>query len=168
MCFWGCSLLPPFHWNWCKGILELPERAVRQALGSLVNLSVLRRPDLGYEVSHPLVHTFATERLSSQVRAASFPSLIVITTWRERFLATLATHFDQSDPYDRIALALWQPHVFPLVSTGHLTAEHPLKTAHLFNVVGFDAFYPGQVCGGRAVVCASPGDPRAAVGSHPS
>jgi tetratricopeptide (TPR) repeat protein len=134
----------PFPLQLIQAILELPERAVRQALGSLVNLNMLRRPDQGYEVSHPLVHTFATECLVSQGHAASFPSSDIITTWRERFLTTLVTHFDQSDPYDRIALALWQPHVFPLWSAKHLAAGQSLRAASLFNKVGFAATTQGR------------------------
>ena len=131
----------PFPLELVQGTLELPERAVRQALNSLINLSVLRRPDLGYEVSHPLIHTFATEHLASQVSVFSSE---VMTKWREQFLNTLATHFEQSDPYDRISLALWYPHVVPLVSTGYLATEYPLKTAQLFTFAGLNAFTQGK------------------------
>ncbi len=134
----------PFPLHMIQDILELPEQAVRQALGSLVNLSVLRRPDLNYEVSHPMVHTFATERLLPQVNTASSPSSDIITTWRGRLLATLVNHFDQNNPYDRIALALWQPHVFPLLSAKHLTAEQSIRAARLFNAVGLDASIQGK------------------------
>jgi tetratricopeptide (TPR) repeat protein len=127
-----------------RDILELPERVVQQALGSLVNLSVLRRPDLSYEISHSLVHTFAMERLVSQANATSFPSSDIVTTWRERFLATLATQFAQRNPYDAAALELWQPHVLSLVSAEHLTAEQYLTVAYLFNQTGFDAFTQGK------------------------
>ncbi|MBV9689015.1 MAG: tetratricopeptide repeat protein, partial [Ktedonobacteraceae bacterium] len=125
----------PFPSELVQDILELPEWTVHQVLGSLVNLSVLRRPDQHYEVSHPLVHTFAKERLLSPEH---------ITIWRERFLATLATHFGQSDPYDRMTLALWQPHVLSLLSDEPLTAEQSLRVADLFTAVGFYASTQGK------------------------
>jgi hypothetical protein len=58
------GLLAPvqFRSELVQGILELPQ----QAFGSLVNLSILRRLGENYEVSHPLVHTFAKKHLSSQ------------------------------------------------------------------------------------------------------
>jgi hypothetical protein len=59
-------------------------------------------------------------------------------------LTTLATHFAQSDPYDAIALALWQPHVLPLLSAERLTAQQYLTVICLFNTVGFAAFIQGK------------------------
>jgi tetratricopeptide (TPR) repeat protein len=140
----GLLAAAPFPLELVQDILELPEHTVRQALGSLINLSVLRRPDRNYEVSHPLIHTFAMEHLSSQVHAASSPSPDTITRWQEQFLITLTTHFKQSNPYDRNNLALWYPHVLPLVSAEHLTVQQGLVAAGLFNAVGFGAITQGK------------------------
>jgi tetratricopeptide (TPR) repeat protein len=139
------GLLAPvsFPLELVQDILELPERAVREALGSLVNLSVLRRPDVGYEVSHLLIHAFAAERLFSPGNAASSPS-IDTTVWREQFLTSLVTHFEQSDPYDAVALALWLPHVLSLLTTEPLTTQHGLRAADLFNAAGSNAFTQGK------------------------
>jgi len=137
------GLLAPasFPWELVQGILNLPEREVRQTLGSLVNLSVLRRPDQSYEVSHPLVHTFAKERLFSQVDAWSADHM---PTWRERLLNTLLAHVAQSDPYDRADLTLWSPHVQPLLATTELPTPQRLSAARLFNDIGFYAHTQGK------------------------
>jgi hypothetical protein len=68
---------------------------ITNEMGCLL-LSVLRRRERGYEVSHLFVHTFAYERLlpQSQARLA------------KRLLAVLSTHFEHSDPYDRGTLVL--------------------------------------------------------------
>lgn len=134
----------PFPFELVQGILELPERAVRQALGSLVNFCVLRRPGQSYEVSHPLVHTFAKERFVSQENVAFSDDSGIIRIWRERFLATLKTYFDQRNPYDKVFLLLWHPHVFPLLSAEYVTAEQSLTAASLFNAAGFAASKQGR------------------------
>jgi hypothetical protein len=134
----------PFPRELVQGILTLPEQAIRQALGTLVNLSVLRRPGQNYEVSHPLVHTFATERLSLGGNAAFAPSPTIITTWRDRCLTILEAHFAQSDPHDVIALALWHPHVLPLLSANYLTVQQFLIAARLFDAVGNYAITQGK------------------------
>ncbi len=134
----------PFPVELVQSILELPEREVRQAIGSLVDLSVLCRFDQGYEVSHPLMHAFATERLSSLANDAFSPFTDAITSWRERILTVLTTHFDQSDPYDVIALTLWHPHVLPLLSAKDLTVQQSLRATHLFNAVGSNTLTQGK------------------------
>lgn len=130
----------PFPFELVQNILALPEQSTRQALSSLVNLNVLRRPNLDYEVSHPLVHTFLTELLSSD--ADNFSGNIPI--WQERFLDTLTIHFDQNDSYDKIDFALWHPHVIHLLSTNYITNEQLLRTAHIFNSVGVDSYIQGK------------------------
>lgn len=125
----------PFPLKLVQEILELPERPTRQALGSLINLSVLRRPNLSYEVSHPLVHTFATERLSSQMHTASSPSPDTIVLWLDRLLTTLTTRFEQ-DPYDEDTSSLWLPHVLTPFSAERLTAQQGPIVACLVKAVG--------------------------------
>jgi tetratricopeptide (TPR) repeat protein len=140
------GLLAPasFPLRLVQDVLALPERIIQGALGSLVNLSVLRRPDIGYEVSHPLVHTFAAEYLSSQIDAVSSPSYDTLTIWRERFLAILAAYFKDSNPYDGNTLTLWLPHILPLLTAKYLTAQQRLEVAVLFNAAGFDALTQAQ------------------------
>ncbi|BCL82285.1 tetratricopeptide repeat protein [Ktedonobacteria bacterium brp13] len=140
----GMFALAPFPQELVQPILNLPMHQVRQALGALVNLSLLRRPEQSYEVSHPLVHTFAMKHLSSQGNDTSSSEATLITTWQKRFLSTLATHFKQNDPYDQIALALWQPHVLHLLTANYLTTEQLPRAAHLFNEVGIDTTKQGK------------------------
>jgi tetratricopeptide (TPR) repeat protein len=127
-----------------QAILELPEQAVRQALGSLVNLSVLRRPEQNYVVSHPLVHTFAIECLPSPLSVASSPSAEVIMLWRERLLSTLMTQFEQGDRYDVSVLARWLPHVLPWLIADDLRADLQLRAARLFNTAALATFTLGK------------------------
>ena len=144
--FMVLGLLAPvaFPLGLAQGILELPERDVRQALGALVKLSVLRRPEQGYEVSHPLIHTFVREQLARPAYGDPFPSLETIGGWRARLLTTLMAHFQQSDSYDRAAYALWQPHVLSWLDETALTEQQQKAVAFLFNQVAFDAFTQGR------------------------
>jgi tetratricopeptide (TPR) repeat protein len=134
----------PFSFALVQGILDLPERAIRRALNSLVNLSVLRRPQQEYEVSHALVHAFAVELLSLREHVISSSSAVNhLMTAQERLLNTLITHVQECDPYDRAALTLWLPHVLTLLST--LSAEPlMLSAASLFKVVGFVSLTQGR------------------------
>ena len=136
----------PFPLVLIQEILALPERVVRQTTGSLINLSVLRRSDpiAGYEVSHPLIHTFSMEHLSSQEHTASSPFLDLLSIWHERLLTMLITHFEQSNLYDAMDLALWQPHVLFLLPVKDVTIEQSLKMASLFNAVGNAASAQGK------------------------
>jgi tetratricopeptide (TPR) repeat protein len=135
----------PFPLELVQGILELGEREVRQVLGSLINLSVLRRPPKqDYVISHPLVHTFVLECLSSQVSASSSSFSEAIALWRERCLTTLMTHFDQSDRYDASALKHWLPHVLPWLVSDNLTDDQYLRAARLFDAAGLATFTQGK------------------------
>jgi tetratricopeptide (TPR) repeat protein len=134
----------PFPWELAQTILELPEQATQQALGVLVNLSVLRRQGQHYEVSHPLIHTFATEQIFSQTDTLSSLSSETIPTWQEQLVNTLSTHFERSNPYDRRDFTLWYPHVLRLLSANNLTTEQSLKRALLFNFAGMDASTQGK------------------------
>jgi hypothetical protein len=51
--------------------LELSEDVARRALGELVNCGLLVRQQSRYEVSHPLIHTYAREELVAQDDPAS-------------------------------------------------------------------------------------------------
>ncbi|GCF11224.1 tetratricopeptide repeat protein [Dictyobacter arantiisoli] len=149
----------PFPLELIAGIVDDDALSLQEMLGSLVNLSLLRRPGENYEVSHPLVHTYASmlrqtkmetrttfpwwQRVLSWPRKKDVLSGFVMD-WQDRLMAILIAHFAQSDPYDRVSLPLWQPHVLPLLSTEHLSTDQLLRTARLFTTVGFAVFTQGK------------------------
>ena len=57
-------------------MLELSEEVARRALGELVNYGLLVRQQSRYEVSHPLIHTYAREELVAQDDPASQRALL--------------------------------------------------------------------------------------------
>lgn len=144
--FWlqGLFASAPFPLELVQDILMLSEQLARQTLNSLVNQSVLRRPDQNYEVSHPLIHTFAIEQIFFRAETPLSLSYEAISKWQEQFVNTLSTHFEQSDPYDRSDFTLWYPHVLRLLFVHSLTTEQSLKAASLFNFAGIDAFIQGK------------------------
>ncbi len=56
----GVLALAPFRVEPVAAALKKTIMATRADLGALVNYGLLERPDTGYVVSHPLVHTFAS------------------------------------------------------------------------------------------------------------
>ncbi|GCE29209.1 hypothetical protein KDA_46930 [Dictyobacter alpinus] len=142
----GLLALAPFPLVLLQPILERPEQEVRQSLGRLVNLSLLRRPQTAYEVSHPLVHTFAVQLL-----APAFTTIPAATLqqWRTRWLETLVSQFTASDRYDASFLTLWLPHVLPLLTLQELTAAQQLSAATVLNMVGARTRAQGQYAQGE-------------------
>ncbi len=132
----------PFPLELVQDVLQLPERTVRHGLGALVNLSLLRRPEQEYVVSHPLVHTFAQECLSSQDAPAD--SAEIVARWRDRLLMALTALFEQIDPYDRSVLALWLPHVRLWLVVDGLTEDQQGRATGLFTLAGLRTLYQGR------------------------
>jgi predicted transcriptional regulator len=56
--------------------LELSEDGVRRALRELVNYGLLVRQQSGYEVSHPLIHTYARQESVARHDPASQRTLL--------------------------------------------------------------------------------------------
>jgi tetratricopeptide (TPR) repeat protein len=69
--------------------LELSEDVARRALGELVNYGLLVRQQSRYEVSHPLIHTYAREELVAQDDPASQGALL------ERMVRVLDEQFPE-------------------------------------------------------------------------
>ncbi len=111
------GLLAPaaFPLELVQGIQDLPKRTVQSALGSLVNYSVLRRPDRGdrsdlYEVSHPLVHAFAKEQKDEQNRQE----------WAVRIVRVLYATLPPVEP------AMW-PHWELIMPHAQVCSQHIQK-----------------------------------------
>lgn len=76
---------------------------MRHALGELVNMGLLSRPNGDYVVSHALIHTYARERLP-----APQAHIQQIAAYYVTFLAEHVNEFEQLD--------LLRPHVMNLLS----------------------------------------------------
>jgi len=72
--------------------LELSEEVARRALGELVNYGLLVHQQSRYEVSHPLIHTYAREELVAQDNLVSQRALL------ERIVPVLPTRCATSWP----------------------------------------------------------------------
>lgn len=83
----GLLALAPFEGELASQVLELAESEARQALGELVNYGILVRQQSHYEVSHPLLHTYAREELLPQDDLATRRDLLkrVVRVLNERF-----------------------------------------------------------------------------------
>jgi tetratricopeptide (TPR) repeat protein len=71
--------------------LELSEEASRRALGELVNYGLLMRQQSRYEVSHPLIHTYARQVLLAGQEATRQAALVA------RLVTVLTEHFPEVD-----------------------------------------------------------------------
>src|SRR5260221_170797 len=72
----GLLALAPVERQLVAQVLELSDEAAGQALGELVNYGLLVRLERRYEVSHPLIHTYARQVLLPQHDPASQRSLV--------------------------------------------------------------------------------------------
>jgi tetratricopeptide (TPR) repeat protein len=85
----GLLALAAFDRELVAQTLELSEEDARRALAELVNYGLLVRQQNHYEVSHPLIHTYARERLVAQDDAAAQRALL------ERLVCVLEEQFPQ-------------------------------------------------------------------------
>lgn len=79
----GLLALAPFHRESVAVALGLAEGQVRQPLGELVSFGLLLRSGEGYEVSHPLIHTYAREQIRPEAevvqRLSEYYTMLVKT-----------------------------------------------------------------------------------------
>ncbi len=87
LCVVGLMALAPFDRDLIIGMLEMSKETARQALGKLVNYGLLVRREQQYEVSHPLIHTYARYMLETQIDPARQQALAgrMILVLNERF-----------------------------------------------------------------------------------
>jgi tetratricopeptide (TPR) repeat protein len=87
LCLVGLLALAAFDRLLIAQMLELSEEVARRALGELVNYGLLVRQQSRYEVSHPLIHTYAREELVAKDDPASQRTLL------ERIVRVLGEQF---------------------------------------------------------------------------
>ena len=85
----GLLALAPFERELIAGVLELAPRAASRALGAVVAYGLLVQVGTAYEVSHPLIHTYARQVLLAGQDATQQRALV------ERLITVLAEHFPE-------------------------------------------------------------------------
>jgi len=85
----GLFALAPFERELIAGVLKLAARATSRALDELVDYGLLVQVGKAYEVSHPLIHTYARQVLLAR-QVGTQQRLLV-----ERFIKVLAEHFPE-------------------------------------------------------------------------
>jgi len=112
-------------------VSELSEEVARRALGELINYGLLVRQQSRYEVSHPLIHTYAREELVAQDDPAAHRALL------ERLVRVLEEQFPE------VEYASWRrceellPHVQACAT---LIAQHQVifpEAAYLLTKAGW-------------------------------
>ncbi len=126
----GLLALAPFDRDLIIGILEMSREAARQALGKLVNYGLLVRREQQYEVSHPLIHTYARYMLETQIDPARQQALA------ERMILVLDERFPSVEYPNWGACEELMPHVQAAaakIEEYHLTF---IKAASLLDQAG--------------------------------
>jgi tetratricopeptide (TPR) repeat protein len=85
----GLLALAPFERDLVAGVMELAPRAASRALGELVDYGMLVQVGMAYEVSHPLIHTYASQVLLAQDESAAHRARL------ERLVRVLDEQFPQ-------------------------------------------------------------------------
>jgi tetratricopeptide (TPR) repeat protein len=121
----GFLALAPFEGELVSQILELAERETRQALGELVNYGVLLRQQSLYEVSHPLLYTYARQELLTQNDLAFQHELLarVVQVLVEKFPMVEYATWAQCEalmPHVQACATLLKEHGLVLLEAGNM------------------------------------------------
>jgi len=87
----GLLALAPFARELVTDVLEVAARAASRVLGELVDYGLLVQLGKDYEVSHPLIHTYARHMLLESNDAAQHRALVA------RLVTVLSAHFPQKE-----------------------------------------------------------------------
>jgi len=110
--------------------LELSEEASRRALGELVNYGVLVRQQSRYEVSHPLIHTYARQALLAGEEATQQAAILA------RLITVLTEHFPEVDHPNWEACERLVPHIQACAAHLELQGTAQAEAAALFDQAG--------------------------------
>ncbi len=101
----GLLALAPFARELVTDVLEVAARAASRALGELVDYGLLVRVGASYEVSHPLIHTYARQVRLSGEEATQQAALVA------RLVTVLTEHFPEVDHPNWGACEQLVPHI---------------------------------------------------------
>ena len=126
----GMLALAPFERELVVGVLELAPRAASQALGELVDYGLLVQVGTAYEVSHPLIHTYARQMLPIQ------HDEIKLRTFVERLINVLFVLFPEVTHTNWADCERLLPHI--QACAAHLEQQEAnfKKAAIVFNQAG--------------------------------
>jgi len=101
----GLLALAPFARELVTDMLEVAARAASRALGELVDYGLLVRLGKAYEVSHPLIHTYARQVLLAGEETPQQAALVA------RLVTMLTEHFPEVDHPNWEACERLVPHI---------------------------------------------------------
>ena len=126
----GLLALAAFDRALVSQTLELSEDGVRRALGELVNYGLLVHQQSRYEVSHPLIHTYAREELVAQDDPASQRALL------ERIVRVLDEQFPEVDHPNWEVCERLVPHIQACAAHLELQSTAQAEATALFSQAG--------------------------------
>ena len=129
--FVGVLALAAFNHDLVAETIELAEEDARRALGELVNYGVLVPQQSRYEVSHPLIHTYARQARLSGEGATQQAALIA------RLVMVLTEHFPQVDHANWEACERLVPHIQAVAAHLEQQSTAQAEAAALFNQAGW-------------------------------
>ena len=130
LCLVGLLALAAFDRALVTQTLELSEEASRRALGELVNYGLLVRQQSRYEVSHPLIHTYARQMLLASEKATQQAALVA------RLVTVLAEHFPEVDHPNWEACERLVPHIQAVAAQQEQQRTAQAEAAALFDQAG--------------------------------
>ncbi len=120
----------PFARELVAGVLEFAHTAARRALEEVVDYGLLVRVGASYEVSHPLIHTFARQVLLAGKEATQQAALVA------RLVMVLAEHFPEIDHPNWEACERLVPHIQAVAAHLEQQRTAQAEAAALFDQAG--------------------------------
>ncbi len=126
----GLFALAPFEREVVTNVVQVAARAASRALGELVDYGLLVRVGSSYEVSHPLIHSYARQvRLSGQ-EATRQAALVA------RLVTVLTEHFPEVDHPNWEACERLVPHIQACAAHLEQQSTAQVEAAALFGQAG--------------------------------
>jgi tetratricopeptide (TPR) repeat protein len=126
----GLLALAPFERDLVAETLQLAEEETRRALGELVTYGLLVRVGASYEVSHPLIHTYARQVLLAGEEATQQAALVA------RLVTVLTEHFPEVDHPNWEACEQLVPHIQACAAQLEQQSKAQVEAAVLFVQAG--------------------------------
>jgi len=134
----GLLAQAPFARELVTDVLDVPARAARLALTELVDYGLLVPLGTAYEVSHPLIHTYARRLLAEHTDAVQRRALVA------RLVTELAAHFPRVEPTTWANCELLVPHIQVCATQMEPQQDGLAEAATLFMQAGAYLLARGQ------------------------
>jgi tetratricopeptide (TPR) repeat protein len=126
----GLLALAPFARELVTDVLEVAARAASRALGELVDYGLLVQLGKAYEVSHPLIHTYARQVLLAGKEAMQHRALVT------RLVTVLSAHFPQVEVTTWADCERLVPHIQARATHLEQQQEVLVEAASIFSQAG--------------------------------